>query len=87
MSGFVGNGGVNPALRVTTRATEGRARPRGGVRPDVVAALSRRGSRQFNRRANGEEAPARGAVGRGPAALRALIPGEPQKTNRQGAAA
>lgn len=61
-----GDGGVNPALRASARAAEGRARPRGGAQPIEVIALSRRGSRQINRRANGHEAPALGAVGRCP---------------------
>ena len=56
-------GGLKPTLRRIAGvicATEGRARPRGGARPLEVATLSSRGSRQVNRRANGDEAPARG---------------------------
>ena len=70
-----GHGGVNPALRVSARVTEGSARPWGGAQSIEVAALSNLGSGQINRLAIGDKAPARGAVGRCPAALRALIPG------------
>lgn len=70
-----GDGGMNPALRdvglgvglvgykptlQVFEPTEGSARPRGGAWMIVVATLSRRGSRQINRRTNGEIAPAHG---------------------------
>jgi hypothetical protein len=54
------DGGVNPTLRVALDSTEGRARPQGGRIPFGVAALSLRGSHTFNRRANGDIAPALG---------------------------
>ena len=71
------DGGSRPTLQGTQSSTTGgSARPRGGVPTAEVANLSRRGSAPFNRRAYVCKAPARGAVGRGPAALRALVPGK-----------
>ena len=53
-------------MAVLLVSTEGSGRPRGAGATQVVAALSNRGSASINRRAYGDEAAARGAVGRCP---------------------